>query len=159
MRQEATLIKFVTFPDVITFPDGTKVRPASRSDRLEHDNWRQFGLYLAEEWHPSWSSDFIPWEDFGLPKSCAQAVDQIHAAFMRAKDGQHVEVGCLGGRGRTGTVLACMAVLAGVPPNDAVTWVRQNYDTDAVEGPEQERWVLWFADEVKRRGDLAGGKH
>jgi len=152
-------MKFITFPDVVRFPDGTEVRPASLSDRLEHDKWRQFGLYLAEEWHPSWPSDIIPWQDFGLPKSCAQAVDQIRAAFMLAKDGQHVEVGCLGGHGRTGTVLACMAVLAGVPPKDAVAWVRRNYDTEAVEGTEQERWVLWFADEVKRRGDLAGGKH
>jgi hypothetical protein len=152
-------MKFVKFPDVVTFPDGTKVRPASLSDRLEHDSWRQFGLYLDEKWHPSWSSDIIPWEDFGLPKSCTQAVDQITAAFRRAKAGEHVEVGCWGGHGRTGTVLACMAILAGVPPKDAVAWVRGNYDTEAVEGRKQEEWVLWFADEVERRGDLAGGKH
>ena len=152
-------MKYVKFPDVVTFPDGTKVRPASLSDRLEHDNWRQFGLYLDEKWHPSWPSAMIPWEDFGLPKSCAQAVDQITSAFKRAKAGEHVEVGCWGGHGRTGTVLACMAILAGVPPEGAVAWVRRNYDTEAVEGPKQEKWVLWFAEEVNRRGDLAVGRH
>ena len=43
---------------------------------------------------------------------------------MRARRGELVEIGCLGGSGRTGTVLACMAVLAGVPPAEAVDWVR-----------------------------------
>lgn len=37
--------------------------------------------------------------------------------------------------------------------------VRQNYDIRAVEEPEQEQWVLWFAGEVKRRGHSAGGKY
>jgi hypothetical protein len=26
-----------------------------------------------------------------------------------------------------------------------VRWVRSNYDATAVETPEQEDWVLWFA--------------
>jgi hypothetical protein len=38
-----------------------------------------------------------------------------------------------------------MAVLAGVPSTDAVTWVRDAYRPEAVETPEQEEWVLWFA--------------
>ena len=54
-------------------------------------------------------------------------------------------MGCLGGSGRTGTVLACMAVLAGVPGDEAVAWVRGAYRAQAVETPEQEAWVLWFA--------------
>lgn len=149
---------------LVRFPDGTEVRAASLSDRLEHDNWRQFGLYMDEAWCPSWSSYVIQWQDRGLPKSYAEAVDQISAAFRRAKSGQHVEVGCIGGHGRTGTVLACMAVLAGVAPNEAVAWVRQNYDHRAVEENlkgerEQEQWVLWFAGDIKRRGYSAGGKY
>ena len=60
-----------------------------------------------------------------------------------------IEVGCAGGLGRTGTVLACMAVLAGVPAPDAVSWVRRNYRVGAVETPEQERWIDWFAAEGK----------
>jgi hypothetical protein len=39
-----------------------------------------------------------------------------------------------------------MAVLAGVDPPDAVAWVRENYRSDAVETPDQERWVDWFAE-------------
>ncbi len=40
------------------------------------------------------------------------------ATFNRAKAQAHVEVGCIGGLGWTGVLLACMAVLAGVSPKD-----------------------------------------
>ena len=54
----------------------------------------------------------------------------------------------MGGLGRTGTVLACMAVLAGEPPSSAVDWVRREYSPAAVETIAQEHWVQWFADRV-----------
>jgi hypothetical protein len=38
-----------------------------------------------------------------------------------------------------------MAVFAGIPPTEAVAWVRATYRADAVETSEQEEWVLWFA--------------
>ena len=43
----------------------------------------------------------------------------------RARHGQRVELGCLGGHGRTGTALAWLAVLAGELPDRAVSWVRK----------------------------------
>jgi len=52
-----------------------------------------------------------------------------------------VEVACSGGRGRTGTTLACLAVLDGVPAIDAVRYVRQHYHPRAVETPWQRRYV------------------
>ena len=71
-------------------------------------------------------------------------------AFARARRGDVVEVGCVGGLGRTGTVLACMAVLAGEPPDSAVDWVRREYKAAAVETSAQEQWVRWFADRTSR---------
>jgi hypothetical protein len=38
-----------------------------------------------------------------------------------------------------------MAVLAGVPPTEAVPWVRAAYRPEAVETAEQEAWIQWFA--------------
>jgi hypothetical protein len=38
-----------------------------------------------------------------------------------------------------------MAVLSGVPPDDAVSWVRSHYQPSAIETIEQESWVRWFA--------------
>ncbi|HSB38997.1 MAG TPA: protein-tyrosine phosphatase family protein [Gaiellaceae bacterium] len=89
----------------------------------------------------------MEWPDFGLPAEPSRAAAQIAAAFERARAGELVEVGCRGGLGRTGTVLACMAVLAGLGPREAVEWVQEAYDPRAVETPEQERWVEWFAAE------------
>jgi protein-tyrosine phosphatase len=88
----------------------------------------------------------IAWEDFGLPENPEVAAQQITEAFDRARGGEFVEVGCLGGSGRTGTVLGCMAVLAGVPSGQAVAWVRASYRPEAVETADQEASVGWFAE-------------
>ena len=51
------------------------------------------------------------------------------------------ETACPGGRGRTGTALAALAVLDGMPANRAVRWMRHAYDAKAVETPWQDWWV------------------
>jgi hypothetical protein len=130
---------------IVRFPDGSRVRASSIFDRRVDDPERSFGLYLDARWQPSWPADLIEWRDFGLPKDAESAARKIEAAFVRARRGELVEIGCLGGSGRTGTVLACMAVLAGVPPAEAVAWVRDAYKAEAVETAEQEDWVRWFA--------------
>ena len=113
---------------IVAFPDGSRVRAAALADRRADDPERAYGLYLDDAWAPSWPADVIAWPDFGLPD-----------------EPELVEVGCLGGSGRTGTVLACMAVLAGVPAAEAVSWLPAAYRTQAVEPAEQEAWVRWFA--------------
>jgi protein-tyrosine phosphatase len=131
----------------VRFPDGTVVRASQLAERglAECD----FGLYMDKRWAPEWPAELIEWQDFGLPRDPEAARAQIRAAFARARAGERVEVGCLGGLGRTGTVLACMATLAGVPAGEAVTWVRANYDVRAVETPEQEEWVREFTSDVQ----------
>jgi protein-tyrosine phosphatase len=52
-----------------------------------------------------------------------------------------VEVACGGGRGRTGTALAALAVLRGSTVPDAVAWVRAAYDPRAVESRAQHRFL------------------
>jgi protein-tyrosine phosphatase len=55
-----------------------------------------------------------------------------------------VEIACSGGHGRTGTALACLVVLDGLPTADAVGYVRQHYSRHAVETPWQRRFVSRF---------------
>jgi len=129
----------------VTFPDGTVVRASSIAERVEHDPSRAFGLYLDARWAPTWSADVIDWPDFGVPADPERAASQIERAFARARSGELVEIGCLGGLGRTGTVLACFAVLAGVEASDAVAWVKRAYRPEAVENAAQADWVAWFA--------------
>jgi hypothetical protein len=131
---------------IVRFPDGTRVRASSISDRRVDDPERAYGLYLDPRWEPSWPATLVDWEDFGLPENPELAAQQIADAFGRAQQGGLVEIGCLGGSGRTGTVIACMAVLAGVPEAEAVAWVRAEYQPSAVETAEQEAWVRWFAE-------------
>jgi protein-tyrosine phosphatase len=130
---------------IVTLPGGALVRASPLRDRIEDDPERAFGLYMDEKWRPSWAAEVIEWEDFGVPRNPDRAAEQIRSAYERARRGELVEIGCVGGLGRTGTVLACMAILSGVPAEEAVTWVREHYDPLAVETPEQEEWVRRFA--------------
>lgn len=103
-----------------------------------------FGLYLLAEPPPAtdWAQRWVRWPDFRLPADRDDALAAIREAWERAgRDDERVEVACLGGTGRTGTALAVMAVLSGVAPTDAVTWVREQYRPRAVETPFQRRWV------------------
>ena len=83
----------------------------------------------------------MKWRDFGVPASTADAVDALREAFGRAT-GERVEIACGGGVGRTGTALALMAVMAGLPASDATDWIRRNYHPRAIETRRQSRWVL-----------------
>jgi hypothetical protein len=138
----------------VRFPDGTVVRGAALAERDENAGWRDRGLYLDARWAPTWPAELIDWPDFSTPADDAEAAAGIHRAFHAARDGANLEVGCAGGRGRTGTVLACMAVLAGAPVDDAVAWVREHYSLHAVETSAQERWVSTFARHATEHGWL-----
>jgi protein-tyrosine phosphatase len=100
-----------------------------------------FLLALAAGPLPTWPYRRIHWPDFWIPTDRADALAALGEALDRAHRGNVVEVGCLGGRGRTGTALAALAVLDGLPAAQAVPWVRRHYDPKAVETPWQAWWV------------------
>ncbi len=78
--------------------------------------------------------------DFTAPTQ-AQLVDGLvrTLVLMRDAPGVPVYVGCAAGLGRTGTFMAALARVAGI--EDAVAWVRANYDSRAVETAAQEACV------------------
>jgi hypothetical protein len=123
---------------VVVLPGGARVRgrrlryPVSPAD---------FALVLARGPAPSWPHRWVRWPDFWVPLDRADALDALHEAYRRALDGERVEVACAGGLGRTGTALAALAVLDGVSPQEALTWVRREYSPRAVEVPWQRRWL------------------
>ncbi|MBT2419988.1 protein phosphatase [Streptomyces sp. ISL-22] len=104
-----------------------------------------YALYLLGRRPPEvpWESRWLRWPDFRLPADRAQARTLLAEAWERAAD-ERVELACGGGRGRTGTALACLAVLDGVPAEEAVDFVRRNYDRHAVETPWQRGYVRRF---------------
>jgi len=106
----------------------------------------QFGLYLQGKRPPpvDWPSRWLRWPDWWLPADRGDAGNAFLELWRRAGS-ERVEVACSGGRGRTGTTLACLAILDGVPATGAITYVRQHYHRRAVETPWQRRYVRHFS--------------
>jgi protein-tyrosine phosphatase len=129
-------------PGVLRLPSGLLVRGRGLRHPLPAGPLPEFALYLlGRPPEPvAWEARWVRWPDFGRPADRADADDALREAHRRAA-GERVEVACGGGVGRTGTALACLAVLDGVPPDEAVAWVRAHHHPRAVETPWQRRWV------------------
>ncbi|MFB9907729.1 phosphatase domain-containing protein [Allokutzneria oryzae] len=135
----------------VRLPDGSWVRGRGLRRPAPEGPTPDFGLYLGSNrfrlrHSPAlhWPHTWIEWPDFLLPRNRDFAVEQIHALHKKALAGSSVEVACGGGVGRTGTVIACLAVLSGVAPEAAVAWAREHHHHRAVETPWQRRWVTQF---------------
>ncbi|MHC5557888.1 phosphatase domain-containing protein [Kocuria sp. U4B] len=106
---------------------------------------RTSGSIFSANSHPPlpWDARWVRWPDFWLPTHRSDAHEALIEAWRRAA-AERVEIACGGGRGRTGTALACVAVLDGVPADVAVAYVRKYYDPRSVEAPWQRRYVAHF---------------
>jgi len=135
-------------PYAVALPDRTVVYGRGRREPRPQGPSPTFGLCLGHDrgsYRPGWLLEWVDWPDFRLPRDPEAAMAAIRRAHALARDGERVEITCGGGTGRAGTVIACLAVLAGVPGEDAVAWTRTHYRRHAVETPGQRRWVLSFA--------------
>jgi hypothetical protein len=130
---------------VLRMPSGRLVRGRGLRHPIPSGPVPTFAVYLLGSEPPpvDWASRWVRWPDFWLPSDPAQVVDVLHEAWRRACV-ERVEIGCGSGRGRTGAALACLAVLDGIPPRQAVSFVRHHYDRRAVETPWQRRYVSRF---------------
>nr|WSZ98100.1 protein phosphatase [Streptomyces sp. NBC_00857] len=130
---------------VLRLPSGRLVRGRGLRRSLPEGPVPTFALYLLGHQPPAvdWEFRWIRWPDFRLPADRPAAADALREALERAGT-ERVEVACGGGYGRTGTALACLAVLDGVPQGEAVAYVREHYARRAVETPWQRRFVSRF---------------
>ncbi|MGC5009190.1 protein-tyrosine phosphatase family protein [Streptosporangium sp. DT93] len=138
--------------DAIRLPDGTWVRGRGLRHPTPTGPAPDFALCLGSarlrRRHQdalTWPSEWIRWPDFLLPTDSRAAARAIGGLYERAHSGERVEVACGGGVGRTGTVLACLVTMTGLPAGEAVRWVREHHHPRAVETPWQRRWVERFA--------------
>ncbi|MGI5471690.1 protein-tyrosine phosphatase family protein [Streptomyces sp. CA-132043] len=131
---------------VLRLPSGRLVRGRGLRRAVPAGPDPTYGVYLLGKPPPElpWESRWLRWPDFRLPGDRAGAAAVFTEAWERAGV-ERVEFACDGGRGRTGTALACLAVLDGVPADEAVEFVRRHYDRHAVETPWQKRYVRRFA--------------
>ncbi|MGY1661687.1 protein-tyrosine phosphatase family protein [Geodermatophilus sp. SYSU D00705] len=123
---------------VVTLPGGARVRGRRLGAEAQPAD---LTVVLGSGPLPPWPHRQVRWPDFWVPTDPADALDALREAHRRAYAGERVEVGCSGGIGRTGTALAALAVLDGLPADDAVRWVRAGYHPRAVETPWQRRWL------------------
>jgi atypical dual specificity phosphatase len=86
----------------------------------------------------------LPTPDFTppSPEQLRRGVDAIEAAL---RDGRRVVAHCKGGRGRAGTLLACLLVARGASPDAAIAEVRRRRP-GAIETAAQEAAVAAFAE-------------
>jgi protein-tyrosine phosphatase len=123
---------------LLTLPGGARVRGRRLTDEASPAD---FALVLASGPVPTWPYRCVRWPDFWVPANTPDALEALHSAHRLAYQGARVEVACHGGKGRTGTALAALAVLDGLSPREAVAWVRARYHPDAVEMPWQRWWL------------------
>jgi rhodanese/phosphatase family protein len=134
-----------TTPGALRLPSGRLVRGRGLRRPLPQGPEPGFALYLLgrEPAAVPWEFRWLRWPDFRLPSDRTAARDALREAWTRAET-ERVEIACGGGVGRTGTALACLAVLDGVPGGEAVAYVREHYAPRAVETPWQRRFVARF---------------
>ena len=132
---------------VVRFPSGRLIRGRALRRPLQAGPSPEFAVYLLGTAPPrfEWEQRWVRWPDFWLPANKTDAMGALREAWVRSES-ERVEVACLGGHGRTGTALACIAVMDGVPPEHAVSFVREHYGP-AVETP----WQHWYVRHVAGR--------
>jgi predicted protein tyrosine phosphatase len=127
----------------VTFPGSLDIRAGGADD--QHDSTApDWGVYADPCWE-EWPGVLLAWPDFGVPRDDEQVVSAIVEAVGRARHRQDVLVGCRGGIGRTGTLLAALAIACGIPAEGARAWVRSNYHPRAVETDAQHEWLMRIA--------------
>lgn len=112
------------------------------------------GLYLDHSWvkgsffrldgskpYKRLKVAFLNWPDFGIvsPQTLREACEW---AEFRLKGGERLEIGCVGGHGRTGTTAASLMVYMGWSASEAVSNIRKNYCNKAIETEAQKKLVL-----------------
>ena len=135
----------VTAAGVLRLPSGRLIRGRGLKHPLPPGPKPAYGVYLLGHPPPAldWDHTWLRWRDFWLPADDEETRAALHEAWQRAP-AERVEFACHGGRGRTGTALACLAILDGVPREEAVAYVRRHYQPGAVETPWQARYVRRF---------------
>jgi protein-tyrosine phosphatase len=130
---------------VLELPSGRLLRGRSARTPLDGERADLTLLLAAFAPRPVDSGvTWIRWPDFGLPTDRGAAMSAMHDAWARSVS-ERVEVVCRGGRGRTGTALACIAVMDGMSADSAIDLVRRVLHRRAIETPWQAGFVRGVA--------------
>ena len=93
----------------------------------------------------------FPCPDRGAPRSPGRFAVALKWLLETAKDGNRIEIGCTGGHGRTGLVLAGLLILQGVEAETAIGTVQGSYCSLAIETMEQQRFLYRLSNRLNGR--------
>lgn len=107
-------------------------------------------IYVGFDQSMRQSTLAYPWEfgnsflfriqDGGVPPSVDQTHKLIEWLWNSMMAGNKTHIGCIGGHGRTGLILAALVTHA-TGEKDSIAYVRENYCKKAVETQEQVDWL------------------
>ncbi len=97
--------------------------------------------------------DRYPLPDGSAPQTVRE-MDDILSTVNAARGFGDVAVACMGGVGRTGTVVACALVAAGSPSSEAIARVREVRHPNAVETEEQMLFVQAYERHLGKNSQL-----
>lgn len=97
----------------------------------------------------------FPIKDFSIP--ALEGLTELARAIKQKAQGEekNILIHCRGGTGRTGLILACLALefFPEKSPDEAIGWVR-NYINGAVETEEQKGMVSEYAEKMKKENKV-----
>ena len=92
-----------------------------------------------------------PWDDMSVPQNVERLTEALIWLYGQvSKGGRKIDIGCVGGHGRTGTLLSLLQMYEGTDAWDAIHYVRANYCRQAVETMEQVMLVRRVQDLLDR---------
>lgn len=116
-----------------------------------HDHLPACALYVAldsSQRHPLFDPEagtlascaYYPIPNMGVPAAPAKFAVLVDTICQSLQAGRRVHIGCIGGHGRTGMVIAAVVARLELDP-DPITWVRTTYCSRAIESREQEKFL------------------
>jgi len=90
---------------------------------------------------------YINWQDFGVPDMDKSWWENLYESIEQIKP-RHIHVQCMGGMGRTGTILTILLILSRRDKKDAfktvgsaIQYIRAHGNPHAVETPAQRQYI------------------
>lgn len=107
---------------------------------LDHGMTTMAACYPWEE-GPRLENVYFPIQDMSVPKDLDRFKAMITWLCTQLHAGKRIHIGCIGGHGRTGTLLTALVAQA-TGEKAAIQWVRRNHCKKAVESSEQVKWLM-----------------
>lgn len=103
------------------------------------------GVKLPFDTESTSQSVIIDWPDREVPRLSVDVVRHLVEWMLGVlESGKTLEIGCIGGHGRTGTMAAVLLVEQGLDPVTAVLRVWKTYCPDAIESSDQLEYIMEY---------------